>query len=72
MSRDSAELKISIESYANQLLQAIAERAHVYRHSIVCWRTLLDKKVEDDFKVNTDGTKSQPIDSPTSSLKSQY
>ena len=29
------------------------------------------KKVEDDLKVNTDGTKSQPIESPTSGVKPQ-
>ena len=49
MLRDSAELKISVE-----LVQPIAQRAHVYRRSIVRWRTLLDKKVEDDFKISTD------------------
>ena len=65
LSRDSPKLKISIK-----LVQPIAQRAHFYRCSIVHWQTLLDKKV-DDFKVNTDGTKSQPIESLTSSLKSQ-
>ena len=53
MLRDSAELKISNE-LVPRLVQPIIERAHVYRPSIVRWRTLLDKKVEDDFKISTD------------------
>ena len=61
MLRDSAELKISIE-----LVQPIAERAHVYRRSIVHWRTLLDKKVEDDFKNLNRSSHQHPVSSPNS------
>ena len=53
-------------------VQSFAEGAHVYRRSIVRRRTFLDKKVEDDFKVNADRTKSQPIELPASNLKSQW
>ena len=46
-------------------------RFAVVRRSIVCWRTLLHRRVEDEFKFHIDGTKYQPIESSTSSLKSQ-
>ena len=64
--RDSAELKISIE-----LVQPIAERAHVYRRSIVRWRTLLDKKVEDDFKNLNRSSHQHPVSSPNSKHATQ-
>ena len=66
MLRDSAELKIS-----TKLVQSTAERAHIYRRSIVHWRTLLDKKVEDDFKNLHRSSHQHPVSSPNSKHATQ-